>query len=315
MKAPAKTSTSPLWAITSYFNPQHYQRRLQNYRQFRARMTAPLLTVELSLDGEFELYPDDADLLVQLPGRDVMWQKERLLNIALRAVPRDCRKIAWLDCDIVFQQRDWARRTSDLLNRVVLAQPFQDVCDLGRHVPLDELDHPDNDRRGHSLAYGLAVGAVDSGIRDQAMRGKGWNCGLAWAARREVLQEHGFYDACILGSGDRAMVCAALGRFDYAWQFIQMNPRWTDHYLAWARPYFESVRGSIGFLQGTLLHLWHGDLDERNYAGRHQHFKQFDFDPSVDIAVDEHGCWRWSSDKPRMHQYVRGYFAARREDG
>ena len=315
MKAPAERSTGQLWAITSYFNPQHYQRRLQNYRQFRARVTAPLLTVELSLNGGFQLQPDDADILVQLPGRDVLWHKERLLNIALGAVPRDCRKIAWLDCDIVLQQRDWAPRTSDLLDQVVLAQPFQDVCELGRDVALEDVEHPDNDRRGHSLAYGIGVGAVDADILSQNMRLKGCCSGLAWAARREALQEHGFYDACILGGGDRAMVCAALGRFDCAREFLQMTPPWWAHYLAWARPHFDSVQGSIGFLDGKLLHLWHGDLNDRNYAGRHQLLKQFDFDPTADIALDEHGCWRWNSDKPGMHQYAREYFAARKEDG
>ena len=315
MSAPAKPSPSPLWAITSYFNPQRYQRRLLNYRLFRERMTAPLIAVELALDGKFELRPDDADVMIQLPGRDVLWHKERLLNIALNAVPPDCRKIAWVDCDVVFQQHDWARLTSDLLDRAALVQPFRSVCELGRDVPLDNLDHPDNERRAHSLAYGLAVAAVEVDIPSQHMRLKGCKPGLAWAARREVLQERGFYDACILGGGDRAMASAALGRFDYARQCLQMSPRWMEHYMAWARPHFESVRGSIGFLEGTLLHLWHGDLTDRRYMDRHRDFRQFDFDPAVDIAKDDHGCWRWNSDKPRMHQYVRDYFAARKEDG
>jgi hypothetical protein len=283
MSAPAKPSGSPLWAITSYFNPQHYQRRLLNYRLFRERMTAPLITVELALNGE---------VMVQLPGRDVLWHKERLLNIALNAVPPDCRKIAWVDCDVVFQQPDWARLTSDLLDRVALVQPFQDVCEIGRTVPLDELGQPDNERRGHSLAYGLAIGAVDADILGQNIRLKGWSAGLAWAARRDVL-----------------------GRFEYAQQYLQMSPRWMEHYMAWARPHFESVHSSIGYLDGTLLHLWHGDLKNRRYSDRHRDLKQFDFDPYVDIAIDNHGCWRWNSEKPRMHQYARDYFAARKEDG
>ena len=34
-----------------------------------------------------------------------------------------------------------------------------------------------------------------------------------------------------------------------------------------------------------------------------------------DIALDDVGVWRWNSDKPAMHAYVRDYFAARKEDG
>jgi hypothetical protein len=43
--------------------------------------------------------------------------------------------------------------------------------------------------------------------------------------------------------------------------------------------------------------------------------KAYDFDPAADIAVDSSGCWRWNSDKPAMHEFVRGYFATRYEDG
>ena len=75
-----------MWAITSYFNPVGYKRRLSNYRMFRANLGAPLVTVELSFDGRFELTDQDADVLIHF----VMVPcsgKERLLNLALKAVP------------------------------------------------------------------------------------------------------------------------------------------------------------------------------------------------------------------------------------
>ena len=31
-----------------------------------------------------------------------MWQKERLLNVALAAVPNNVEDVAWIDCDVVF---------------------------------------------------------------------------------------------------------------------------------------------------------------------------------------------------------------------
>jgi len=48
-----------LWAITSYFNPMGYKSRPANYRTFRKYLTAPLLAVELSFTGTFELQPGD----------------------------------------------------------------------------------------------------------------------------------------------------------------------------------------------------------------------------------------------------------------
>lgn len=88
-----------LWAITSYFNPVGYRRRLTNYRVFRRRLTVPLVTVELAHHGVFELERGDAEILVQLTSPDILWHKERLLNVALKALPVECRQVAWLDGD------------------------------------------------------------------------------------------------------------------------------------------------------------------------------------------------------------------------
>ena len=73
-----------MWAITSYFNPARYKNRLSNFRVFRANLGVPLVTVELSFDGNFELSEKDSDILIQVSGGAVLWQKERLLNVALK---------------------------------------------------------------------------------------------------------------------------------------------------------------------------------------------------------------------------------------
>ena len=99
----ANSHDGNFWAITSYFNPVGYQRRLQNYRTFRQYLAVPLVTVELSFNGRFQLEHGDAEILVQIPSADIMWQKERLLNLALKYLPESCEKLAWLDCDIVFE--------------------------------------------------------------------------------------------------------------------------------------------------------------------------------------------------------------------
>ena len=56
------TAGGRLWAITCYFNPCQYKRRLQNYRVFRERAGIPLVAVELSYADQFELQAGDADI-------------------------------------------------------------------------------------------------------------------------------------------------------------------------------------------------------------------------------------------------------------
>jgi hypothetical protein len=305
-----------LWAITCYFNPVGYRRRIQNYRTFRRRLAVPLVTVELSFDGTFQLRRDDADVVVQVHGGDVMWQKERLLNLALRWLPDQCDKVAWLDCDVVFGSDDWARQAELALDEFSLLHLFQERHDLPREVEPDGLAAWTAPSPAISMVQRMAEGVAPAAmLLSHPRTDRRLANGLAWASPRAVLETHGLYDACIVGSGDRAIFCAALGTFDYCTRGLLMNARQTTHYLAWARPYFATVRGRIGYIPGRAFHLWHGEVSDRQYGERERALQAFNFDPFSDIAGDDGGCWRWSSDKPALHTHVRRYFESRKEDG
>ncbi len=274
------------------------------------------MTVELAYRDSFDLPADAAEILVQLRGTDILWQKERLLNLAVARLPNECDGVAWLDCDVVFERDDWAERASAALERHPLVQPFERVYEPGAHAWDGTSRVPADAPLGHSLAHLLARGAVTPELLHGNMRMKHRsNSGLAWVARREVLERDGFYDACVMGSGNRAMLCAALGAPADAVRYLQMTPVWAEHFREWADRHFREVRADIGCIGGTVIHLWHGDLQHRRYQERHRDFSAFDYSPITDVAADTSGCWRWSSDKRAMHTYVADYFRSRREDG
>jgi hypothetical protein len=315
-----------LWTITCHFNPCHYGQRLRNYRVFRERMRVPLLAVELSYDGSYELAETDADRVIRLRGTDVLWQKERLLNVAIAALPAGCEAVAWLDGDVLFARDDWPQETLGLLDRYAMVQLFSRFTDLPRGVeqprPADAAEPG-----GWSFAYLYAQGGHEAelfdamwgnresrtadGVRVERTR----SSGLAWAAPRALLQRHGLYDACILGSGDRAIACAACGKHETSAQNFIRTGHQRRHYLQWARAFSRSVRGRVFYVGGDVFHLWHGDFHDRRYRERWRDFAPFGFDPAADIGIDEAGCWAWRTAKPAMHAYVARYFALRREDG
>jgi len=119
-----------MWAITSYFNPAGYRRKHENYLAFRRALEVPLVAVELVYGSDPELSENDAEILIRISGRDVLWQKERLLNVALEAVPSSTNAVAWLDCDVLFERPDWASRTEESLRDHVLVQPFSEVFEM-----------------------------------------------------------------------------------------------------------------------------------------------------------------------------------------
>jgi hypothetical protein len=306
-----------LWAITSYFNPTGYRRRLANYRLFRKNLSVPLITVELAYRKQFDLTEGDAEILIQLQGNDIMWQKERLLNGALRALPSHCRNIVWVDCDVIFASEDWPARLEDALQRFKILQPFSHIYS----VPRDSLpgtSEPSAAECHESVSFAIAAGVPAVTCLGEIISSEGiytYARGFTWAARRALMDQHGFYDACIIGNGDRAMAGAVYGCYDAVMSFQCMNDRQRTRYLQWAEPFHETVGDGAGWMQGKIHHLWHGEMRDRQYCERHKILPRFDFDPYEDIAIDPSGCWRWSTDKAQMHACVRDYFASRNEDG
>ncbi len=303
-----------LWAITSYFNPMTYRRRRANFRIFRERLGLPLVAVELAYGPDFELDESDAEILVRLRGTDVLWQKERLLNVALASLPPSCTKVAWIDCDVFFEDPDWHLSIERLLDEVPIAQAFSRVAYLSRAW------RPGAGDEGIAFVLPARVAAVRSfaspvdcfRATDRSRTGAP---GFAWAARRAVLDRHGFYDGSIIGGGDRLLLCAAYGDFAGAARIDHDEMPRRRHFERWARPFADEIAGRVGFIEGTSCSLWHGSMADKQVDARFAGLREFNLDPAVDIAVDEGGAWRWNSDKPDLHAYVRRFFAARREDG
>jgi hypothetical protein len=306
------------WTVTTYFNPLRYDRRLQNYRLFRRFLGAPLLTVEWSPDRRFQLEDKDADLLVQIGGGDLMWQKERLLNVALERLPDACRWVAWIDCDLVFQRPDWTDLAREKLEQHLAVQLFRFLDYAPREAPgkLVERDWLRSVRpllRGNSLVwqYRQTLEAAEPIARQY----NGQIDGAAWAAPREVMQHLGFYDARVVGGGGMALFMAIYGRAVNYVDERDLPPAQADHYLAWSEAVHGEFRGNCGFVDGLVHHLWHGDLGKRQYRSRQGILNVHRFDPAKDIAIDDEGCWRWNSEKPELHHAVAVYFKDRDDDG
>src|SRR5262249_5118183 len=151
--------------------------------------------------------------------------------------------VAWLDCDVIFEDAAWIDRACEALESNVVVHLFQERHNLPRHPDHRVLGCWRDLRSAASVMVQSAAGAAArEDLASAAARlARRTTAGLAWAARREVLDRHRFYDACILGSGDRAMVAAALGKFDGGARSLCMNAARRAHYLRWAEPFCNSV--------------------------------------------------------------------------
>jgi hypothetical protein len=299
-------------AVTSFFNPANYRSRLENYSVFRdalERNGVTLYTVEGYLEGSSPTLPlHERTTSIELPC--VLWHKERLLNLLIASLPRQYTKIAWLDCDVIFTNPCWHECASEFLESCAVVQCFSEVLQLrpGKQQP----------RPGDPSIPGFAKGTADGATRGDSGISVHGRSGYAWAARREFLDKVGLLDTCILGGADHLMAHAFSGaRWNdpcilresgglYS-RFIDFQ-RWFER----ARPFLDA---RCHYVPGLIQHLWHGTLTDRRWRARRRILTANDFNPAQDIGVAENGAWRWTTDKPVMHEAVRQYFYERREDG
>jgi hypothetical protein len=311
---PAKRydAVDDLGLITTYFNPLGYHSKRRNYEAFKDAIVGSglqLLTVECAFGTAPFVLPRSTGL-VQVRARDLMWQKERLLNLAIEYLPRHCTKVAWLDCDVLFENPGWAVETSKTLDRCSLVQPFATAIRLPegtcQYRSVGEL------WRGFAATYAESPQYARDGT--YAQHGE---TGFAWAARRDVVADCRLYDACITGGADHAMahaMCGGCGSHCLD-RLLEADTASRQHFVRWAQTFYDHVGGKVGFVPGAALHLWHGERSNRRYAERHKILKDFAFDPESDLRIGAGGCWEWASRKPELHQSVVEYFAGRQEDG
>lgn len=298
-------------AVTCLFNPGGYRTKTDNFARFRAKLAAQsvaLQIVECSFgNAPFELPP--AGNVLQVRARDVMWQKERLLNLAIASLPPSVTKVAWLDGDILFANPRWALETCARLERFAVVQPFASVVRLPR-------GHAEFAGDGQHWEGFAAVFARDRAILRRGHFDRHGHSGFAWAARRDWVEAHGLYDACVAGSGDHMMAHAFAGDDASACldRILGQNNSHRSYFAAWCARVTPALEGSIGFTPGVIHHLWHGEMADRRYVLRNRELADFDFDPARDLRLGPSGCWEWTQPGGRIREWARTYFGQRRED-
>jgi hypothetical protein len=316
--APARqhiTLKGELWGITTFFNPAGYLNKIRHLEIFceGARSQGlKLLVVEAAYNDEpFAVGDKAAEIVIRVRPRDILWQKERLLNVGLDHLPPTCDKVAWLDADILLENAGWARETSKLLEEYAVVQPF----DVAWSLPPGRYDPPADFSGGGfaEIAHGLAFLHAQAEWPPNELG----RSGLAWAARRSLLAKHGFYDRMVIGGGDTVL---CWGMYDQRFRrpIGELSGRFCSpaqiaDVARWKASFHADVQGSITFLSGRVFHLWHGARKDRRLTERQLVLKEANFDPRGDIAIDGQGCWQWSSEKPELHKKVKEYFHSRNE--
>lgn len=310
IRHPELINDSTLHVIGVISNPVRYHSR---YRLFREWEKAMLLTKNVRLhivesafgDRHHEVTSDLNREHLQVRTNSEIWLKENMINLGVRhLLPRDWRYMAWVDCDVFFDNPSWALETIHQLQHFPVVQPWQDCLDLG----------PAGNVYQHFRSFGFQH---QRGVPKQKWPGETYyqyaHSGFAWACTRQFWENTGgLIDFAILGSADHHMAFGMIGeirdtihkKMDAS--FFRRCYEWQDRAVA-------ITKGQVGFVHGFMKHGFHGPKKRRQYRERWQILWEHGYSPDRDLVYDAQGVLHLVG-KPDLEQDIRLYNRFRSED-
>lgn len=339
-RRPIRDLPAVLDVVAVVANPCRYRSRYDLFRAFKRHVRAAgarLTVVELAQgDRPHEVTRPGEPRHLQLRTGSELWHKENLVNLGVQRLPADWGYVAWVDADVSFARPDWVQETLQQLQHHPIVQMFSHAIDLGPdHAPAawfygagvkpaswaychrrglppantdlkQQLERGRMDVAGGPGGYGRADAATEEGP------GYYWHPGFAWAARRATWDAlGGLIDFSILGAADHLMASALTGEPSLPGWLAEGYRRAV---LEWKARADRHVRGDLGYVEGLLLHHWHGPKSKRGYRDRWRIFRDHGFDPALDLKRDWQGLWQLTERSPGLRDALRGYFRQRDED-
>lgn len=296
-----------LYVILPYFNYCEYGRRKQLFLEFVERLrgvqTIKIVVVEAALAGKKFQLPKAIPGVYKHLGfitEHSLWIKENLINLAVKQLPESWTYMAWVDADITFLNNNWSMDTLKCLEHKDVVQLFHTAIHMG----------PDEEALKIERGFGYMHQTSNQPYHKDAKYGF-WHPGFAWAITRSAYEKMGgLIDWAILGSGDRHMALALIGKVEYS------HPgNISDEYAASLKHLQARCEGlTLGFVKGTIIHHWHGRIEDRKYQDRWKILIKGQYNPSTDVVHNKNGVVQLSVEGERLHKELIEYFEGRKED-
>jgi len=277
--------------ITTHFNPANAKRLAKTWETWVEQLNYPHICMELVLTPHTqEIFHSTT---VYGGPNNCVWQKERLINLAIEKLPPSVRYVAWLDHDLLFDNAYWAEAATAMIDA------GYDAVQL-----FDRISYLDKDGYSIQTTQGAASTLAEKRVPAYAPGG-------AWMASRQWLDSiGGVYDHNILGGGDAVFFSAITKVMN---DFITRQP---EGVRAHAQAWIDSVPVTKwGFVPGLARHIWHGDKKHRQYVSRDEILCRYDFDPAKHLRVGANGLLELHSAPDGLAPAILQYFLDRRDDG
>jgi len=290
--------------LTCYYNPTNSENRTQNFYKFldsvkSSGMEDHLFVCEISKNDQPRLTPTKNHFL--LLSEDDLWHKECAINFLIKKTPERYTKIIVSDCDLIFNDLGWIKKTGDLLNEYVFVQPYDKIKYLG---PVEG-------------SYDSFYAGIVSYMQKSRVLDFG-NPGAVVAYRRDYLAAAGgLFDKCVVGGGDTINIIPFF--IDNFMKLDFLNRICPDSRVE-ALDYInncvnfikKSGLGSATYLKDVVMnHLFHGMIKHRQYDSRYGIINKITFKNNF---KKKNELYKIVSNNEKLKNDLKEYLIERKED-
>jgi hypothetical protein len=263
--------------VSCFFNPQNSPYRIKAFKMWYESIKHLNHSIIECVIGDAQPQLAESDNIKRVYTENLLWHKEALLNKVISDLPTKYKYIFWVDADVIFTNLNWLVDGVRELQTKNIIQPFEYCVHLERDetTPSFSMDklretYLPNQKNGKVWRSFCASFATTQLWKDENYNNHG-HVGFAWAARREILEAVPLYDKALIGGADHIIAHAAAGQIAHNCIVKSFTDN-LDEVNQWSKDFYKVVNSKIGFVKGDLYHIWHGDIDKRQYLKRIQDF-------------------------------------------
>jgi hypothetical protein len=258
-----------------------------------------------------EELPDYSDKIfrhLRFKLKSVLWVKENLINLAIKNLPDDAEFIAWSDRDIYFLNPSWVEDTIEKLKVYDIVQPWSEVIHLNSSYNLNFISKQKNNISfSNKSVLSSAINHPNNESKISTATGQ------IWAINRSFYQKIGkLNDIEIIGGADSIIANFCVIN-DTSYEKILNEKTTIKSKNSWIlyKEKFKDIKYS--YVDGLIIHYWHGDLKDRKYSERANILISLNYDPNEDISYDENGVLQFTEKGKRLELPIKEYFESRKE--
>jgi len=273
---------------------------------YSQRANLRIILCEGIYDQELPDYSNKIFKHLKFKLKNILWVKENLINLAIKSLPQDAEFIAWSDRDIYFTNPLWVEHTIEKLKTYDVIQPWSEVIhlDSSNNLSLIKKSEENFSFADKSILY-ASINYSEDENRVSTSTGQIWAMNRSFYEKIEKIN-----DIEIVGGADSIIANLCILQKPYYEKRLEMKltPKSKNSWLLY-REKFKNVKYS--YVDGVIIHYWHGALIDRLYTPRSSILKYLDYDPIDDITYDENGVLQFTEKGKRFESLITEYFTYR----